>query len=65
MVNYINVLHVRSMYKIESRGGGKNRSLGNYPKNTVGVGVIYLKILFPYTKCKETATLKEKYSRNV
>jgi len=31
MVKYIHVLHLRSMYKIDRRGGGsKNRSLGSY-----------------------------------
>ena len=45
------------MYKIDRRGGGsKKRKLGYHSKNTVGVGVIYLKILFPYTKGIETAT---------
>jgi len=32
MVNYIHVLHIRSMYKIERRGeGSKNRISGSYP----------------------------------
>ena len=28
MINYIHVLHVRTMYKIDRRGGSKNGSLG-------------------------------------